>query len=199
MPAEEGKAGAAPAKPEEKKAETTPEPKKEEAKVPDKYELKLPEKTRLKADVLERTTATARELGLTESPKAQKLVDLLSKEADAAIEAHLALHAPGGEAWKETVNGWETAARADKAFGETPEQFTANVEKAKTLFQKYGTPAFNEFLNNSGFGSHPEVLRFAMALVKASAEGKLVIPKAQDGGKKDPAEQLYGGTAEKTT
>lgn len=169
--------------------------------MPDKYELKLPDKSSLDPAVLERTAATARELGLS-NESAQKALDFVNQEVATREAAFLQSHSPGdpaknippGEAWVAQQEAWKSAAMADKEIGGTPEQFDANVAAANKAFDKFATPEFRAHVWKTGLASHPEVVRVFARIGKAMGEGSVVMPGAQNGGAPSAAETLYGST-----
>jgi hypothetical protein len=82
---------------------------------------------------------------------------------------------------------WETETR--KMLGTEEKQQLALAAKAR---DKFGAPGLTEILNQSGLGSHPEVVKFFVAVGKAIsedtfAEGKPVAGKVD----KTPGEILY--------
>lgn len=170
--------------------------------MPDKYDLKLPAGSTLDAAALERTAATARELGLPDDATAQKVLELVHQEVAAQRDAFLQSHSPGdpaknippGEAWVQQQESWKTAAMADKEIGGTPEQFEANVAAANRAFDKFSTPEFRAHVWQTGLASHPEVVRVFARIGKAMSEGSVVMPGAQGAAGASAAEVLFGGT-----
>lgn len=167
------------------------DPPKKESQVPEKYDLKLPENSPLDDAVLERLAASARERGLS-NEQAQSALEFASAEVVRQQEAFLAANRPGGEAWLRNVQEWETAALADPELGGTREKLQQNAQAARLVLEKYFPPEIKEFLNETGYGSHPAILKGLLKISKASAEGELVLPRAQGTGKRDPVEVMYG-------
>lgn len=167
-------------KPAEPAAPAAPaDPAKAAASVaPEKYDLKLPENAVIDASVLERTAATARELGLS-NEHAQKVVNALNQEAataqQAAVETALKSHQPGGAEWVKQETAWRDAVLQDPELGDgKPEQLEAAVTAGSKVLAKYGTPELGQFLETTGLGSHPAVLKFVARLGKAMGEGDIV-------------------------
>lgn len=102
---------------------------------------------------METFTATAKELGLPVD-KAQKVLDKLVP----------AIAERGQAAVQKVRDDMLAAAKADKDIG--GEKFDENVAVAKMAIEAYFTPAFVKFLNDSGLGNHPEMIR---GLMKAGA------------------------------
>ena len=187
-------APAAPATPAADPAKAGDAPAGAEAK-PDagevKYELKLPDGSPLDAAALERTAATARELGLSQDA-AQKALELVNTEVTSRITAErdalLAAYSPGGDEWQKQVDGWKAETLADPALGKTPEERTASIESGKGLLRKYGEvhpadkEAMDNFLNTSGLGDHPAAAKFFAWLGKAMSEGTMPLTGGNSGG-----------------
>lgn len=162
--------------------------------VPEKYDFKLPSGSTLPATFVERTAAIARELGLG-NDAAQKLLDRQIDDITQVTTAQQALldaWKPGGTEWSKRDQEWRTAALADPAIGGSPEKLTASVAAAQQALAKYGNPELKAALNESGYGSHPGVLKFMAAIGRAMSEGTFVFgaPPAKLGTKSD-AQTLY--------
>jgi hypothetical protein len=187
------------------------------------YTLTLPEKSTLDPSVVERTTATARELGL-DNAKAQKLLDTLAQEATAHAEKHAALalpaavktatekaiadytkaHSPGGDEWNRQEAQWRAEALADPILGRTEQERQATIDKGKLILKKYTdarpqhAAAFKGFLETTGMGSHPAALSFLGWLGASASEGKIVVGDPSAGaGTKSAAELMYPDQAGK--
>ena len=138
----------------------------------------------------ERTAAIARTRGLT-NEQAQGLLDFGVSEAaareKAALDAYETSHAPGGEAWTKTVDGWKEQTLADESLGKTPAERQATVERGHQVVLKFAesnpkdADALKGFLNDSGLGNHPTVVRLFAWLGKAASEGSVVHPTADAG------------------
>ena len=117
------------------------------AAAPEKYEaFKVPEGVVLDAPTMQTFEATAKELGLPQD-KAQALIDKVAPAMKAQGEAAF-------ESMKATML---TAAKADAEIG--GDKFDENVAVAKLAIDAYFTPSFAKFLNDSGLGNHPEMIR----------------------------------------
>lgn len=183
------------------------------AGVPEKYDLKLPEGSTVDPALTERTAAKARALGLNNEAAqtlldaevadavdretaAKAAADTTVKEAkEAATTALLDAWKPGGDEWKKQQAEWVTAAKADPSLGKTPEQFAQSLEKGQQALARFGTPELKTYLDQTGFGSHPEVLKFLAAIGRASSEsGMPTLITPSGGGTKTAAQILYGDT-----
>jgi len=165
--------------------------------VPETYDLKLPEGSALDAAIVERTAATARALGLT-NDAAQQLLDhdvaLLTARQAAEAEARQATidaWKPGGSEWTKRDAAWTAQAKADPELGKTPEEFSASLERARQALEKYG-PETKALLDETGFGSHPAVLRMLARVGRAMAEpGFVVGASAPSARPKSDAQLMY--------
>jgi len=52
---------------------------------------------------------------------------------------------------------WVNQAKSDPEYG--GKNFDANLQRAKIGLRKFGSPKLQKFLEESGLGSHPEMLR----------------------------------------
>lgn len=181
-PAPEGKP-AAPAKdPEgdkaaEKDKAKEPEKKDEKPVVPEKYEFKAPEGVeQLDPQALAVFEPIAKELGLSQE-QAQKLVDIYPQ-----------IQQQQAEAWSKQVTDWGDQVKADKEIG--GDKLTASVGQAQKALDQFGTPALREYLESSGLGNHPELVRAFAKVGKMMSEDKIIMPN--QGGQRSAADVLYG-------
>ena len=114
---------------------------------------------------------------------AQKLVDLEQQRLGRFAEQQR-------EAFTEQVRSWETAVRADKEIG--GDKFDENLVIAEQALAKLGTPALTEMLEQTGLGSHPEIVRLFVKLGPLVREDN-PVPGSPAGGKEpDLLTRLYG-------
>lgn len=185
-------------KPEDKKERKTlldgevkqGEEKKEEVKsvVPEKYELNLPAKSALSAPVLERTAATARELGLS-NEAAQKMLDFVHAETASHLDAVLESARPGGAAWEKQLDDFEQRAKADPEIGGA--KLTESVALAKRVADTFFSKDIKQFLHESGLGSHPDLIRALAKIGRGMSEDKLLSGKESLGTGKDAIEDRW--------
>ncbi|WP_336193791.1 peptidase [Klebsiella aerogenes] len=177
--------GADPEKPEESKA---PDDGKQEEKedddkpdgAPEKYEFKAAEGVDLDTEALKDFEPVARELNLT-NEQAQKLVDAYPKIL-AGVQQRQA------EAWQEQTEEWAATVKADKEIG--GDKLTANLGVAQRALDTFGTPELKEYLNGTGLGNHPELVKAFIKVGKAMSEDGMVTGK--ENGQRSAAEVLYG-------
>lgn len=67
---------------------------------------------------------------------------------------------------------WASDSQSDKEFG--GEALSANLDVAKTALDTFGTDAFKSLLQETGFGNHPEIIRFMYRAGKAISEDNYV-------------------------
>lgn len=170
--------------------------------VPDTYDLKWPDGSTLNPAIVERTAATARALGLSNAAGQQLLdqtvQDLTNAEtaakatAQATFDAQVEAWKPGGAEWVKRNTAWTNDAIADAEIGGTPEKLAVSVEKAQQALAKYGPPELKPLLDETGFGSHPAVIKLLASIGRAMSEGSLVLgATGQPGKPKSDGQLMY--------
>jgi len=154
-----------------KKAENEKKPA-----APEKYEFTPPEGQELDANALAVFEPIAKELGLSQE-QAQKLVDIYPQ-----------IQQQQAEAWSKQVADWGEQVKADKEIG--GDKFNASVGAAQRALDQFGNTELREYLNASGLGNHPALVRFCAKVGKAMAEDTFVVPN--QGGQRSAADILYG-------
>ncbi|HCM5064226.1 TPA: peptidase [Klebsiella pneumoniae] len=147
---------------------------------PEKYEFKPAEGQELDTAALEQFEPIARELNLT-NEQAQKLVDAYPKIL-AGVQQRQA------EAWQAQTEEWAATVKADKEIG--GDKLTANLGVAQRALDTFGTPELKEYLNGTGLGNHPELVKVFIKVGKAMSEDGMVTGK--ESGQRSAAEVLYG-------
>ncbi len=147
---------------------------------PEKYEFTAAEGVDLDTEALKDFEPVARELNLT-NEQAQKLVDAYPK-----ILAHAQQRQ--AEAWQAQTEEWAATVKADKEIG--GDKLTANLGVAQRALDTFGTPALKEYLNGTGLGNHPELVKAFVKVGKAMSEDGVVTGK--ESGQRSAAEVLYG-------
>jgi hypothetical protein len=160
---------------EGKKADGDTKPNADEVS----FKAELPEGVDLDQASLDEFTKIVKDKALSPSERAQKLFDLAAKrETDRA------------EAFVKTVQGWGEAVAADKELGNAEAQAAM-----RTTISTFGTPELQSLLNSTGFGNHPEVVRFVHKVTKALSEDAIHRSRGDAPAKaKDPATVLYDKT-----
>lgn len=135
------------------------------ALTPESYgDFTLPEGLEANDEILGDFKAAAAEFGLNKD-QAQRLVDLQSKVANEVAEHQNAVY-------NEIVSGWAKQAAEDKEIGGTAHQECLGV--ARGAVEKFATPEMISFMNETGFGNHPEMVRLFYRIGKAMGDDNMV-------------------------
>lgn len=132
---------------------------------PEEYaEFELPEGIELDADANTEFTTLAKELDLSQGD-AQKLVNIASsmmqKQAD-AIQSRIT----------ETVNGWRDQVNADSEIGGS--NLKETLRFAALARDEFATPELVQLLNETNFGTNPEIVRLFARVGKAIGDDTFV-------------------------
>jgi hypothetical protein len=119
---------------------TQTEKKDPEAEKPVVYDLKLPEGSLLSSDVIAKVESLAKEKGMTPD-QAQALLE----HESAVLAEH---HAGIEKEFQETTKKWVDEVK-----------FKENVALAHAALKQFGSEKFNQELERTGFGNHPELVR----------------------------------------
>lgn len=114
--------------------------------VPEQYQWTTPDGLTLDPATLDAYSAAARELGLPQD-QAQSIID---RVVPAMVQAQAAQT-------DAAVKAWESATQADPEIG--GDKLAESLATAKRALSELGSPALSEFLNITGLGSHPEIIR----------------------------------------
>lgn len=128
--------------------------------VPEKYEFEAPEGVELDGVAVGEFSELAKELKLPQA-EAKRVVDVAIKMAQRQAEETA-----------KTVKGWADQCKADKEFG--GDNLDANVAIAQKAIDTFGTPELKAILSQSGWGNHPEFVRFAYKAGKAISDDTFV-------------------------
>jgi hypothetical protein len=142
------------------------------------YKLTMPEGVELDAEMATALGADFKELGLTHA-QAQKLTDKYIATMQARETGKL-------QQWGERIQGWADTAKKDPEIGGA--KWDATVADAQRAIKALGTPELKDYLNASGGGNHPELIR---VLAKAGALIKEDSPAGGGDGKGRPAEAAH--------
>lgn len=164
----------------EKPAEESDDEKQKQEGAPEKYEFTAGEGVELDTEALKDFEPVARDLNLT-NEQAQKLVDAYPKIL-AGVQQRQA------EAWQAQTEQWAADVKADKEIG--GDKLTANLSAAQRALDLFGTPELKEYLNTTGLGNHPDLVKTFVKIGKAMSEDGMVDGSNQ--GQRSAAEVLYG-------
>lgn len=159
-------------------------PKTEDAQkpegAPEAYDFKAAEGQEYDGEFIKVYSEIAKELNLSQE-NAQELLDKVSPVVQ---QRQL-------EKINEIREGWAASSKTDKEFG--GDKFKENLALAKQALNELGTPELKTFLDNSGLGNHPELIRL---LYRA---GKAITPDHFVGGpkgEKKPEPKTFSEKAE---
>lgn len=153
--------------------------------IPEKYEFTLAEGYQLDTQALPEFEAAFKDLGLTQE-QAQKLVDL---DAKRTLTAQQNAQEAAVLQRNQQVAAWTEELAKDPEFGGAA--FETNVGIAMKAMGQFGTPQFKEFLETSGIGSHPEVVRFFHRVGKELGEGSVHRTTNDIPAERDLASRMY--------
>lgn len=168
---------------EAEKADGDKKPDEKEQKqegAPEKYEFQAGEGVELDTEALKDFEPVARDLNLT-NEQAQKLVDAYPKIL-AGVQQRQA------DAWQATTEQWAADVKADKEIG--GDRLTENLSAAQRALDQFGTPELKEYLNTTGLGNHPDLVKTFVKIGKSMSEDGMVTGK--ETGQRSAAEVLYG-------
>ena len=173
---------------EETSKEEKSEEKSEKSDVPESYEFKAPDGMELDTELVSEFDPIAKELGLSQEG-AQKLVDMYAGKILPRMQAQQA------ELMAETVAQWADTAKADKEFG--GDEFDANMGIAKHALEKFGSEDLVSYLNESGLGNHPEMIRAFYRIGKAISDDSVSVD-TNGGGQPRSVEEVFYPSMTKT-
>lgn len=165
---------------DDKPADKPDDKEQKQEGAPEKYEFKVGEGVELDTEALKDFEPVARDLNLT-NEQAQKLVDAYPKIL-AGVQQRQA------EAWQAQTEQWAADVKADKEIG--GDKLTTNLSAAQRALDQFGTPELKEYLNTTGLGNHPDLVKTFVKIGKAMSEDGMVDGSNQ--GQRSAAEVLYG-------
>ena len=163
----------------EKAADKPEDEEQKQEGAPEKYEFTAGEGVELDTEALKDFEPVARDLNLT-NEQAQKLVDAYPKIL-AGVQQRQA------EAWQKQTEGWAETVKADKEIG--GDKLTANLSAAQRALDQFGTPELKEYLNATGLGNHPDLVKTFVKIGKAMSEDGMVDGSNQ--GQRSAADVIY--------
>jgi hypothetical protein len=138
------------------------------------YTFELPEGIAIDQARNDAFVALAKEANLPKDV-AQKIVGMEAARIQAEADAHIAM-----------VKGWADSLTADKELG-VPE----NQAIAKGVIDTFGSPELKAFLNESGLGNHPELVKLAFKVGKALSEDSMVRGGQGAQGEQTTAKKMF--------
>lgn len=127
---------------------------------PEKYELSVEGDVAVDRVLTEKFSELAKKHGLSQDA-AQEIYGQMSP----------LIAQRNAEVFAEAQKTWVQQATTDKeiAAGNLQE----NLGLAKSAFDKYGTPELAQLLDASGLGNHPEMIRWALRVARATGEDRM--------------------------
>ncbi|WP_213705271.1 peptidase [Enterobacter roggenkampii] len=156
----------------DKPAEKPDDKEQKQEGAPEKYEFTAGEGVELDTEALKDFEPVARDLNLT-NEQAQKLVDAYPKIL-AGVQQRQA------EAWQAQTEQWAADVKADKEIG--GDKLTANLSAAQRALEQFGDPELKEYLDSTGLGNHPALVKAFIKVGKAMSEDKVVTGGHESGG-----------------
>ena len=157
----------------EKPADKPDEKEQKQEGAPEKYEFKPAEGQELDTAALEQFEPIARELNLN-NEQAQKMVDLYGTKILPMLQKQQA------ESWQKTTEQWAADVKADKEIG--GDKLTANLSAAQRALEQFGDQELKEYLDTTGLGNHPALVKAFIKVGKAMSEDKVVTGGHESGG-----------------
>lgn len=135
---------------------------------PEKYAFTATDGQELDTAALEQFEPIARDLNLTQE-QAQKLVDVFT-----------GVQQRQSDAWQRQTEDWAAAVKADKDIG--GDKLPSNLGAAQRAIDTFGSKELKTYLDGTGLGNNPELVKFCVKVGKAMAEDELVTgdPKSGD-------------------
>ena len=156
------------------------------AEVPEAYTLEAPEGFTIAPESIELVTPVFKELGLT-NDQANKLMPVAAQFAEQVQRQMLNAHVA-------TTAEWGRQALADPELGNgSVETFQANMGIASKALDDLAGPEFRQFLDETGLGNHPAMIRFALRAGKAISDEARIFKtdSSTTPAPVDPTEHLY--------
>ena len=148
-----------------------------EKHAPDEYEdFKLPEGFDADPDITNSFKELAKKFDLTQG-EAQELIDFSIQQAQKSTESQQAIYENTIKEWKEQVKN-DLGVNFDKEL----------AYAAKTR-QRFSNPELDKFLDDSGLGNHPSLVKLYIAVGKAISEDNFESGGETKGASK--AQSLY--------
>lgn len=146
---------------------------------PEAYEFAESEEYTVDDKVIDAFKEAARDLDLS-NDAAQKMVDKMAPQIAQRQQEQL----------QAVQQEWLNASTNDKEFG--GENLQENLSIARKAMDQLGTPELGEFLQKSGLGNHPELVRMMYRAGKAISADTYVGPSHGSGAAKNQPRDMAG-------
>ncbi|MER9628375.1 hypothetical protein [Mesorhizobium sp. M0296] len=144
-----------------------------------KYALTMPEGVQVDQELLDALGPKFAAKKMT-TREAQELTDEYVKIETARSQKRL-------EDWGKTISGWVDTAKKDGEIG--GDKWDGTVQAGQRAVNTLGSPGLKDYLNASGGGNHPELIRFMAKVGAMISEDS--PPTDGAGGKGKPAEAAH--------
>lgn len=169
------------------------QPSGSEPTVPEAYKLTLPDDSPLDTSALERVTALAKSLKVTTDESAQAIAQALHAEVASYQQGLMEANAKGGDLWKARVAEMERQAMSDPDIGGTADRLQQSVQHSRQVLDRFGDASVRDFLEETGLGSSPALIKMLTRIYRAMGEDTFVVPNAAPKSQpKTLAERIYG-------
>ena len=169
------------------------QPSGREPTVPEAYKLTLPDDSPLDTSALERVTALAKSLKVTTNESAQAIAQALHAEVASYQQGLMEANAKGGDLWKARVAEMEKQAMSDPDIGGTADRLQQSVQHSRQVLDRFGDANVRDFLEETGLGSSPALIKMLTRIYRAMGEDTFVVPNtAPKSQPKTLAERIYG-------
>jgi hypothetical protein len=159
---------------------------KDEVKAVTYGDFKLPEG--FKSEDIGEAVTLAKDLGLTQE-QAQKLIDYETKQVEEAKKADAEKKKSYEEGKQKMRQTWYDQVIKDKEIGgDKFKEALPIINKARVAF---ATPELTSFLETTGLGNHPELVKLFYQIGKRISEDKIHMGGNEGGKQKTQAEKLY--------
>lgn len=161
---------------------------------PGKYELEHPEDSVLSDKDLQKIAKYAKKQGFSQE-QAQAQVEreneIITEAFDQGVES--AKKDAEEELKRLADKEWLEAAEKDEEIGgKDGKEFNKNVELSKRVFKRFGSEKLRKLLKDTGYGNHPELVRFTTRIGKAMSEDQFVHGNSKSNQEKTMSERMYG-------
>ncbi len=168
--------------PEEK---PIPEPKGESKEVSqeepeavlEEYDLKLAKGSPISPQQVDNTVAFAKEQGLS------------SDQAQAILDRDQKAYSEFNQQVEQEKKGWIAQLQNDREIG--GDAFRENVEYARRALSRFGSDDLKKSLDETGLGSHPELVRTFARIGRAMGEDKFINAVSHSNPPKRPEDAFY--------
>jgi hypothetical protein len=144
-----------------------------------KYTLTMPEGVQVDQKLLDEMSPVFKDLGLT-TKQAQAMADKFTAVKVADVKAR-------SDEWARTQAKWVSDAKADTTMG--GDKWSGTVTSAVKAVTALGTPELKNYLDASGGGNHPELIRFMSKVGELISEDN--PPSGGGSGSGKPAEAAH--------